>query len=319
MDNFQVELGRQAQQAIRVMPTTHLRFAGLQRRSIAAYKLALERFLIFAHHSEFDVVDATDLDYTLAEYFNCMHQEGEPVSSAGHTLSGIKRFIPELRIQLPTASQYFRNWQRSHRPLRAVPISWELLQAMAAICWDQGSKETALLLYVGFNCFLRTSEMLALQFCHLLPHHTKAEVAVVIPFSKTSNGNAQVLLIKDDYIWRLACALKRRRSHTAPLWAGTPPMFRSTWAKLLQCLDFRPDDYTPYGIRRGGATWFFLETASLDATLARGRWATTKTARAYIDDGTLTLAQQQWSVEQRRNIKLWLRKNRAQWHALDPP
>ena len=46
-----------------------------------------------------------------------------------------------------------------------------------------------------------------------------------------------------------------------------------------------------YGARRGGATWYFLETSSLDATLARGRWATSKTARSYIDDGTLTLAQ----------------------------
>ena len=295
---------------------THLRFAGLQRRSLSAYKLALERFLSFARRSEFDLVDAADLDYILAEYFNCMYQEGEPVSAAGHALSGIKRFIPELRIQLPTASQYFRNWQRCHRPLRAVPISWELLQAMAAISWDQGSKQTALLLYIGFNCFLRTSEMLGLQFCHLLPHHTKPEVAVVIPFSKTSNGNAQVLLVKDDRIWRLTDALKSVQSNTALLWAGTPNMFRATWARILQCLDFQGDDYTPYGIRRGGATWYFLETASLDATLSRGRWATSKTARSYIDDGTLTLAQQQWSVAQRRNVKFWMRKNRRQWDSI---
>ena len=55
------------------------------------------------------------------------------------------------------------------------------------------------------------------------------------------------------------------------------------WARLLECLELRADDYTPYGIRRGGATWYFLETASLDATLSRGRWATTKTARSYVD------------------------------------
>ena len=74
-------------------------------------------FLAFAHKSNFDFIDASDLDYTLAEYLNCMHQEGEPVSAAGHALSGIKRFIRELRIQLPTASQYSRNLQRGHRPL----------------------------------------------------------------------------------------------------------------------------------------------------------------------------------------------------------
>ena len=83
---------------------THLKFAGLQRRSISAYKTALERFLSFARHNDNDLVDATDLDLSLAEYFNCMYQEGEAVSAAGHALSGIKRFIPELKLQLPTAS-----------------------------------------------------------------------------------------------------------------------------------------------------------------------------------------------------------------------
>ena len=171
----------------------------------------------------------------------------------------------------------------------------------------------------GFNCFLQTSELLALQFCHLLPNHSKPEIAVVIPFPKTSNGNAQVLLVKDDRIWQLACALKKRRAFTAPLWAGSPIQCRTTWPRLLECQDIRPDDYIPYGIRRGGATWFFLETFSLDATLARGRWATFKTARSYIDDGALILAQQQWSVDQRHNVKLWMRKNRGQWATLETP
>lgn len=295
---------------------THLRFAGLQQRSLAAYRLALDRFLAFASEHRASLASPRKLDMALAEYLNCMYQEGEAVSAAGRTFSGIKRFIPELKLLLPAATQYFRNWQRCHRPLRAVPLSWELLQAMAAICWDQGSPSTALLLYVGFNCFLRTAEMLALQFCHLPPRHTKAEVAVVIPFSKTSNGNAQVLLVKDVNIWRLTTFLKRSHSSTALLWAGTAAMFRNVWRQVLLCLDFRPDDYSPYGIRRGGATWYFLETASLDATLARGRWAVSKTARSYIDDGALTLSKQQWSARQRRNVKIWTRKNRAQWSHL---
>ena len=292
---------------------THLKFAGLQPRSISAYKIALERFLYFARAHNHALPSHVELDHSLAEYLNCMYQEGEAVSAGGHTLSGIKRFIPELRSQLPTASQFLRNWQKCHRPLRAVPISWELLQALASLCWEQGSPSTSLMLYVGFNCFLRTSEMLALQLCHLMPHHSKPEIAVVIPFSKTSNGNAQVLVIKDHNIWRLSRHLKSREQSTALLWAGTSQQFRVMWGVLLECLEFRRDDYTPYGIRRGGATWHFLETASLDATLARGRWSNSKTTRSYIDDGTLTLAQQQWSVAQRRNVKRWMKKNRQHW------
>ena len=38
-----------------------------------------------------------------------------------------QQFLPSVRLHLPTASQYFRNWQRLHRPKRAVPLSWDLL------------------------------------------------------------------------------------------------------------------------------------------------------------------------------------------------
>ena len=38
-------------------------------------------------------------------------------------------------------------------------------------------------------------------------------------------------------------------------------------------------------LRRGGATWHFQSSLSLDATVARGRWSCSRTARAYIDEG----------------------------------
>eukprot|EP00435_Cladocopium_sp_Y103_P066496 s82_g28.t1 len=44
-------------------------------------------------------------------------------------------------------------------------------------------------------------------------------------------------------------------------------------ASRRKVFDFRPEDYTPYGLRRGGATWYFLESGSMDATLHRGRWS----------------------------------------------
>ena len=77
------------------------------------------------------------------------------------------------------------------------------------------------------------------------------------------------------------------------------------WRKTLEILGFDKDDYSPYGIRRGGATWFFLETSSMDATLARGRWAASRTAKQYIDEGTLRLARLQWNSKQRTTVKKW--------------
>ena len=43
---------------------------------------------------------------------------------------------------------------------------------------------------------------------------------------------------------------------------------------------------TSHGIRRGGATWFFGKTQSYDLTQEHGRWASIKSAKAYINAAT---------------------------------
>ena len=75
------------------------------------------------------------------------------------------------------------------------------------------------------------------------------------------------------------------------LWPEGPHRFRQLFASFLRQLGFAEDDYTPYSLRRGGATWFFQTSLSLDATIARGRWSCGKTAKQYIDEGTYQLAQ----------------------------
>ena len=290
----------------------HIKFAGLRRRTLRSYGMALERFLHFVDSEGLEVKTTKQLDHLLGEYLNTMFWDGDSVSAGGHVLSGIKRFYPQLKLKLPTASQYFRNWQRIHRPERAIPVSWSLVKAMSGICLTLGYPSVALMLLVAFTCFLRTSEMLSLQCLHLLVHATRPEVTVIVPFAKTSNGNPQVLQFVDEHLWNLARAVKANKDPADFLWVGSPTNFRNFWRSLLGLLDFALDDYTPYGIRRGGATWFFLETGSMDATLARGRWSAAKTARQYIDDGTLALAKLVWTKIQRKKIRQW--SNRANRH-----
>ena len=70
-------------------------------------------------------------------------------------------------------------------------------------------------------------------------------------------------------------------------------------------LGFTPDSYTPYCLRWGGATWHFQSSLSLDATVARGSWSCSRTARAYIDEGTAQLAHVSWTSKQRQLILKW--------------
>eukprot|EP00438_Fugacium_kawagutii_P016608 Skav236394 [mRNA] locus=scaffold29:273428:287604:+ [translate_table: standard] len=84
-----------------------------------------------------------------------------------------------------------------------------------------------------------------------------------------------------------------------------PHVFRRLFTSYMGVLGFQPDDYAPYCLRRGGATWYFQSTLSYDATIARGRWACVKTARQYIDEGTMQLAHVSWNRSQRRLVKRW--------------
>ena len=67
---------------------------------------------------------------------------------------------------LPRSSQLFRNWQRCYVPSRALPASWALVEALMGVAFSQQSRHLALLLALGFNCVLRTSEMLPLTHQH---------------------------------------------------------------------------------------------------------------------------------------------------------
>lgn len=290
-----------------------LKFAGLQGRTIRAYRLSVERFCAYLRQEGLSVHTNHRLDVALGSYLDVLYQEGDSLAHAGHLLSGIKRFCPELRLHLPTASQYFRNWQRIHRPERAVPISWDLLQAMAGLCLTLGYPRVALMLYIGFFCFLRTSEMLALQSHHLLLHPKRSQMTVIIPFAKTTHGNPQVLMFEDPFVCHLARLLLQELPPATLLWQGQGGSFRTFWHALLEALHFSPGDYSPYGIRRGGATWHFMETASMDATLQRGRWTSAKTAKLYLDEGTMAMANFFWSPAQSRAVRKWSLKG-AQYH-----
>ena len=286
-------------------PRVHIKFAGLQPRTLRAYRLAIDNFLHFAGKDAVATLKPKHLDRLLAEFINRSFQEGDPLTYSGHLLSALKRFHPELRLQLPIATQYLRNWTRAHVPKRAVPASWELVEAMIALALEANEQPLALLLGIGFHAMLRTSEMMQLTVNHILIHSSKQAFSVVIPTAKTSQGNPQVLQIHDETLWRMAEKVGRSLQPKALLWKTGPHAFRKRFQQLLARLGFPAQSYLPYSLRRGGATWYYQTTLNLDATMTRGRWACQKTCRIYVDTGTLQLAHLSWTPKQAKRVRQW--------------
>ena len=55
-----------------------------------------------------------------------------------------------------------------------------------------------------------------------------------------------------------------------------------------------------YSLRRGGASWYFLQTNNMDKTAIRGRWAHTATARVYVQSCLAEKQRLQLTPEQRQ-------------------
>ena len=297
----------------------HLCYVGLEPRTLRAYRLALQNFLQFARKKSLKFPSPKRLDHVMSELIHESFREGDPISYAGHLLIAVKQFHPEFKQKLPISSQLYRNWVRAYTPNRAVPASWDLLEAMIALCYHQHKPQWGLLLGLAFHCMLRASEMLQLTHelthAHVMVHEAKRALSVILPSAKTSMGNAQVLQVEDPQLVQMAVAIISVKKKKILLWEHGPTRFRDTFQQFLAALGFGPGSYLPYSLRRGGATWYYQATLSLDATVVRGRWSCSKTVRTYIDSGTLQLAHLSWTSKQtnlvrkrRRGTRLRLRQ-----------
>ena len=287
----------------------HLKHAGLHPRTLKAYSTALGRFLDYINKRKLDVSKFHKLDHQVAEFINDAYQDDQPISTVGHLLSALKRYFPEVRLHLPRASQLYRNWQRCYHPERATPASWPLVEAMMGVALADSQPQLALLLALGFSCLLRTSEMLALTHKHVVFHPDGRAMSIILGSSKTSQGNPQVLLVEDGPLITFAQTVIDPTCSQL-LWDGSSTHFRQRFQELLDQLQFSSGSYHPYSLRRGGATWFFQTSLSIDATVARGRWSAAATAKQYIDEGTAQLASLTWTKAQSARVRKWCQKCR---------
>lgn len=149
--------------------------------------------------------------------------------------------------------------------------------------------KTALLILIGFHCCLRIGELLQLQSTHV--HVSGAKGCIIFPNAKTSGRRmvTEYVSICDPVFLALLAHFRPTWDNDGPLFRGSPGKFRHVWSSLLLTLQLDVAQYSPYALRRGGATHFFVETGSLDRTLLRGRWLAIKSARIYLEDARAQL------------------------------
>ena len=105
-------------------------------------------------------------------------------------------------------------------------------------------------------------------------------------------------------LWRVAMMTRPAdMSDAVPFWLSTRERFAKLFAKVTLLQGMSHLGFRLHSLRRGGATAYFRRTGDLNRTIERGRWATSRVARLYIQDGLATEVENRLSPSQWRRLQ----------------
>lgn len=108
---------------------------------------------------------------------------------------------------------------------------------------------------------------------------------------RTKTGQNLFAELHNDDVVELLSSLCKGRRPDARVFNFSAGTFRTWFKRAVSALGL-DDKYVPHSLRHGAATALYMAGVDIETILVRGRWASTKSARHYIQLGrSLLLAQ----------------------------
>ena len=148
--------------------------------------------------------------------------------------------------------------------------------------------EVALAVVVGFFSLLRTGERLQIENKDLIFRDNFVVIHLGATKMAVRNEGVESTSIPHEKISIMLQAWKSVKAPDALLIDMSSSTFRQWFAKGLQATGL-DSGYKPYSLCRGGATQVVLDTQSYSSVCQRGRWASERTCRVYIQDSVAQL------------------------------
>ena len=255
------------------------------------YLSAVQLFLDFCGDSGEDPTSPSDFDELLNDFIHHLFLTEAGKSRAVDTIYGILMFLPELKSHLPVSMLAARGWNKLAPVLSYPPLTWDLT-VLVALKISLRSWPCAIGTLLAFDCFLRIGELCSLKR-EDVADAKDARLGVdfkgmALRLRKTKTGPNQWVTVENVQVMHLLRALIAKAKPGHSLF----PVSTSTYRRLFKsaCSDLKlSSTYVPHSLRHGGATRQHLLGKSMEDILLRGRWASTRSARRYIQSGRAVL------------------------------
>jgi hypothetical protein len=271
-----------------------LRQNRVAKRTLNRYAAMFTAFLDFvAVKWRRDFRNYEELDDFAAAYVEHLWQEGDSKADASYTLAAIHYFLPRATGKLIFSWRLLSVWKRLELPLRATPLSLELLMAFIGYFLAASELEVAVGCSLMFHCILRTGELFLIEKQHLVFSSCGNKASLSLPITKSVNkrgGGSETVEVYDRRIVARLASLAKDKLPGDKLFSISMSFFRIMLLRAKSFFSLDDLHIQAYSLRRGGATHYFRSSGSLDRTILRGRWLSAKSARIYIEDGVAQLS-----------------------------
>ena len=288
-----------------------LRSHRVRPRTLRRYETAVSLFFVWAEAVFGEIPDdAGTLDAVLAEYAEALWQEGESRYLLGDTLSGLSHFVKMLKHCMPDAWAQYDTWGTLEPAQRATPLTLPILLGMVGVALSRQEHAMAAGMLLAFQGLLRTGEVMGLVKSNFTFALGAGQMIIDLGLTKSGKrrNESEQIIVRDSTLTAFVY-LCLEASRPGDRLLPTEATFRGKFEEYLKTLKLHQCNFLPYSLRRGGATHLFFECGSMETVRTRGRWASYRTAKLYVDQCKAATTEFALTPTQRQLVDKW--KNHA--------
>jgi integrase len=272
-----------------------LAMAALAPSTQAMYRRAALAFVGWLDSVDEDPADFDDLDVLIEEYLHLhwLGKHGHGKGFAANTVNGIIKLLPEAKGFLPRSHAALKGFEKSQPKVSYPPLSKTVAVALAVKLATDGRYRAGLATLVGFSCLLRISELVGLRREDVADHRRDPRVdndtrLMTLRLRATKTGPNQRVVVDDPVVADLLADAARRTRVGDFIFPFSAAAYRCLFKSACSAMGLSAL-YVPHSLRHGGATWLVARGHPVEEVMRRGRWASTRSARIYIQSGEASL------------------------------
>jgi hypothetical protein len=237
-------------------------------------------------------------DDTLLDYIHYLYFSGAGKIKAQQTIYGVVMMFPSLRTSLPLSMLALKGWTKLAPSMSYPHLTLPLTALISTSLATKGHWRLGAAVYLSFHGLLRISECLQLQPEDIaLPGDVRMGLQSTyasVRLRKAKTGTNQFVTLTDPACLQLLEKLKYETKESTPLFPYSADKYRKLFKNTISSYGLS-DKYVPHSLRHGGATYLHLSGVSIEDVLVKGRWASSKSARKYLQAGRALLLSQKIS------------------------